>query len=82
MATLALSLNGTTTSTKTIPAAHLTRVQAAVGATLLADRGISNPTTQQILDYLMERVVADVVTFVRNYEQQQADAGISSVSLT
>lgn len=81
MATLALSLNGSTTTTKTISSAQLTRAQTAVTATL-ADRGISNPTTQQIVDYLMERFAADLITFVRNYEQQQADLGVSSISLT
>lgn len=81
MATLALSLNGTTTSTKTIAAANLTRVQTAV-TTVLADRGIQSPTTQQIVDYLMERVVADLVTFVRNQSYQQTVATYSDISLT
>lgn len=81
MATLALSLNGTTTTTKTISSAQLTRAQTAVTAAL-ADRGIPSPTTQQIIDYLMERFAADLITFVRNYEQQQADLGVSSISLT
>lgn len=81
MATLTLSI-GALSSAKTISAAHQTRLQAAASAMLAQDQGIASPTNQQIVDYLMARIVADFTNLTRNVERATADAGVTNITIS
>lgn len=80
MATLTLSI-GPLSSAKTISAAHQTRLQAAATAKL-QEQEIASPTNQQIIDYLMARIIADFTNLTRQVEQAQANAGVTPIAIT
>ena len=84
MATLTVSLTGAgglTPATKTLSAGDLTKLIDAFTPILQA-QGIPAPTNQQIFNYWVERWAADTITVVRQQQQTQADAGITSIVFT
>lgn len=81
MATIATTLGPLTTS-KTISAAHQTRLQAALTARLQTDQGIANPTNQQLSDYAMNIWFAELARITLQYEKEQAAANVAPIAIT
>lgn len=60
--------------------ADLDRLQAAATAAL-REQEIANPTQNQIVQYLFDRVVADFKSFTRNQEDKAANLTRTSIGL-
>lgn len=81
MATLTTAIGPLTTS-KTISAAHQTRLQAALTARLQTDQGIANPTNQQLSDEAMNIWFAELARITLRYEKEQAAVNVAPIAVT
>lgn len=81
MATLTLSLDtgsGVLTASKTIQSAQLTRAQTAIAATV-NQGGLSN---QQLMNYLLGALIAQIINITRSYEQANAASTVTDIAFS
>lgn len=77
MAVLTVSI-GTDTVSKNITAGQLTRLQNAITTTL----GGNPLTNQQMLNYIMGMLAADLINLTQRVEQQAANQTVTNISFT
>lgn len=89
MATVTISYvtgQGTVTSTKTVSAAHLTRLIAAFQAEANASLGGATATNEQVLTYLSEKTFKRWKERVREYESgvawNTAIGGVTDITIS
>ena len=81
--TLTLSLttpSGTLTQTRTVTDADETRLLNAIQGFATA-QGLPAPNAAQSFGLLMDRIVADTITFVRGQENAAATSGVTSIGI-